>query len=121
MTSDILNTISPRIVSKTWGEERIFYNAEYSAKCLIILPKQSTSLHYHPVKDETMTVVSGFAEILLGNHLNYSEYFLSTLDSFRIPPGVSHKIHNPSDSKNLIIIESATHDDPRDSIRIKNV
>lgn len=110
--------LSSNIVNKTWGEERIFYNGAYCSKALIIAPGESTSFHYHPVKDETMTVVSGSAQIKVGDYTNYTEYFLSELDSVRIPPGVSHKIYNSSNSKKLIIMEASTRDDPIDSIRI---
>lgn len=110
--------IVPKVINKTWGEERIFYNGDYCSKALIIAPGESTSFHYHPIKDETMTVVSGSAQIKVGNYINYVEYFLSELDSVRIPPGVSHKIYNSSNSKKLIIMEASTHDDPADSIRI---
>lgn len=110
--------LHPIVINKTWGEERIFHNADYCSKCLIIAPGQSTSFHYHPVKDETMTIVSGSAQIKIGDYINYTEYFLSELDSIRIPPGVCHKIYNSSNSNKLIILESSTHDDFNDSIRI---
>jgi mannose-6-phosphate isomerase-like protein (cupin superfamily) len=118
MTTNDFLKLDPQVVSKDWGEERIFYNGNYCSKCLIIAPGASTSFHYHPLKDETMTVVSGSAQIRVGDYTNYTEYFLSDLDSVRIPPGVSHKIYNSSNSKKLIIMESSTHDDPIDSIRI---
>ena len=104
----------PKIVEKTWGYESIFYNDKYCAKTLTIYPNQKTSYHYHPIKHETITIVSGVANIVISGNNNV----LTENQSVLIEPNTPHSIHNLSSELNLLIAEASTKDHEKDSIRI---
>jgi quercetin dioxygenase-like cupin family protein len=104
----------PKIIQKSWGYESIFYNDLYCAKTLTINPDQKTSYHYHPVKHETITVVSGIANI----NINGKNNILEQNQSVVLEPNTPHYIHNISSKLPLLIAEASTKDDPQDSIRI---
>jgi mannose-6-phosphate isomerase-like protein (cupin superfamily) len=104
----------PKIIQKSWGYESIFYNDLYCAKTLTINPDQKTSYHYHPVKHETITVVSGIANI----NINGKNNILEQNQSVVLEPNTPHYIHNMSSKLPLLIAEASTKDDSQDSIRI---
>ena len=108
----------PRLVNKSWGYEKIYYNNIYCSKALVINPGASTSNHYHPLKHETMVVTSGQALIEFNSNGNVTQHFLQELDSVIIPPNTPHKIYNNSAANKLIIMEASTPDNPQDSIRM---
>jgi mannose-6-phosphate isomerase-like protein (cupin superfamily) len=104
----------PKIVQKSWGFESIFYNDKYCAKTLTIYPNQKTSYHYHPIKHEVITVVSGIANINISGNDNILEQNQSVM----LPPNTAHYIHNISSKLPLVLAEASTKDNAEDSIRI---
>lgn len=106
--------LKPKIVQKSWGFESIFYNDKYCAKTLTINPNQKTSYHYHPVKHEVITVMTGIANI----HIDGNDNILKQNQSVMLEPNTPHYIHNISSKLPLVLAEASTKDSPEDSIRI---
>jgi mannose-6-phosphate isomerase-like protein (cupin superfamily) len=106
--------LQPKIVKKSWGFESIFYNDLYCAKTLTVYPDKKTSYHYHVDKHETITVVSGVANI----NIDGTDNVLTENMSVLISPNTPHFIHNISSKYNLLIAEASTKDNQKDSIRI---
>ena len=106
--------LTPKIVQKSWGYESIFYNDKYCSKTLTIYPNQKTSYHYHPVKHEVITVVSGIANICINGRNNILEQNQSVM----LEPNTPHFIHNISSELPLLLAEASTKDNPEDSIRV---
>ena len=109
---------SPQVVEKTWGGELIFENNHlYCSKLLFLRPNSKGSLHMHLVKDETFVVIEGTLTLIcVDKEGEVYEHVLTPLDSFRIPPGISHQLC--SGDETVIIMESSTFDSDEDSIRI---
>lgn len=82
-----------RIVPKPWGREEIFAeNERYAGKLLHISPGQSLSLQYHERKDETLYVLEGEVILLVGTEGHMKEIRLKRGESYRIQPGVRHRM-----------------------------
>ena len=82
-----------RRVEKPWGYELIFAETErYAGKILHLEGGHSLSLQYHERKDETLYVLRG--EILLQVEVGgeMKEMRLREGDSYRIRPGVRHRL-----------------------------
>jgi len=63
----------PRKVEKPWGYELIYAETEkYAGKILFVLKGHELSLQYHEVKDETMYIYRGVAE-LASHNLRYED------------------------------------------------
>lgn len=106
--------MTTKIIEKTWGHEAIVYNNEYCVKTLSISPASKTSQHYHRIKHETMTVVSGVAYM----HFVNKTVVLHEGKSIIIEPKTTHCIENPSSTLPLLIVESSTFDSAEDSVRV---
>jgi mannose-6-phosphate isomerase len=101
----------PRVaerVDKPWGHEEIFAVVEgsYVGKTLHVNAGQALSLQYHHHKDETIAVLSGEAQIDVGN----DEASLRTVDlpagsSIHVPPGLLHRVRAVSDA---VLVEAST-------------
>jgi quercetin dioxygenase-like cupin family protein len=106
------------IVQKGWGNEVWIVNKpEYCGKILYFEKGKRCSYHYHPIKDETMYVVSGAVEILYGN-VDFSSaksIILQVGYDFHIPPGLCHMIIGLEDSR---VVEFSTQHFEEDSIRV---
>ena len=98
---------------KPWGYEKLIILTEkYMVKELYIKKDFSTSLHYHPQKDETMHVKWGSGYILIaGKKIKIKEG-----DVVRIPPNTHHQIIA---TQNLLLYEYSTPH-PDDTVRIKD-
>ena len=95
-------------VDKPWGHEEIFAVVEgsYVGKTLHVNAGEALSLQYHHVKDETIAVLSGQAQIDLGP----DESSLRTVDlpagsSVHVPPGLLHRVRAVSDA---VLVEAST-------------
>lgn len=89
-------------VHKPWGEYYVYedYN-NFKVKKLVIKPGASISLQEHKHRSEHWIIAKGRAEVILGEeNLN-----LMCNDNIYIPIATKHKIINPSQEENLIIIE----------------
>lgn len=98
--------------SKVWGEEIVYIDEpEYVMKMLKIKKGMHTSLHYHPVKKETMYVLKGSVIFRVGSVV----YLKGKQGTITIRPGTKHQIRGRTD---CIIIEVSTQ--PKDdSVRMK--
>jgi mannose-6-phosphate isomerase len=101
----------PRVsqrVDKPWGHEEIFAVVEgsYVGKTLHVNAGQALSLQYHHHKDETIAVLSGEAQIDVGD----DEASLHTVDlptgsAIHVPPGLLHRVRAVSDA---VLVEAST-------------
>jgi mannose-6-phosphate isomerase len=95
-------------VDKPWGHEEIFAVVEgsYVGKTLHVNAGEALSLQYHDRKDETIAVLSGQAQIDLGD----DEATLRTVDlpagsSVHVPPGLLHRVRAVTDA---VLVEAST-------------
>jgi mannose-6-phosphate isomerase len=80
-------------VPKPWGHELVFAeNERYAGKILHIEPGHKLSLQYHERKDETLYVLSGEVYLLVEVDGVLTESRLRPGDSYRIRPGVRHRM-----------------------------
>jgi mannose-6-phosphate isomerase-like protein (cupin superfamily) len=95
-------------VHKPWGHEEIFALVEgaYVGKLLFVKARESLSLQYHHVKDETIALVSGRVEIDLGASVDtLRAVSLSAGDSVHVRPGTLHRVRAVEDS---VLVEAST-------------
>jgi quercetin dioxygenase-like cupin family protein len=110
-----------KLVSKTWGYEKIIVNKqEYCGKILHIVKGCSTSWHFHKLKDETFYVQSGSVTLTYEKHghnapLEPLEITLDAGECFHIPPNTKHKLAANVDSE---VFEISTQHFDDDSYRI---
>jgi mannose-6-phosphate isomerase-like protein (cupin superfamily) len=82
-----------RRVPKPWGHEIVFAeNERYAGKILHIEPGHRLSLQYHERKDETLYVLSGEVYLQVEVEGELEEMRLVPGDSYRIRPGVRHRM-----------------------------
>lgn len=80
---------------KPWGFEQIFAGEEgkYVGKIIHVNAGQSLSLQYHEHKEETISVISGTAEIQygeIGGELTHATF--GPGDTIHLPPLVVHRV-----------------------------
>jgi mannose-6-phosphate isomerase-like protein (cupin superfamily) len=88
------SAIFPIITEKPWGNESlIFQGFGYAVKKITLNDKEQTSLHYHNVKHETISVHSGQLSVYL-KHLDGTEelVILKAGESLPIAPRVVHRM-----------------------------
>ena len=86
-----------RRVPKPWGHEIVFAeNERYAGKILHVEPGHALSLQYHERKDETLYVLTGEVTLLVAADAEMDgkleEVTLRAGDSYRIRPGVRHRM-----------------------------
>jgi quercetin dioxygenase-like cupin family protein len=100
MTDPSAYEVAVRHVDKPWGYEIHFALTEsYCGKVLFVRAGESLSLQYHELKDETIYLQSGLAELTLGTP--GGELAVETIASgraFRLPPGTVHRLVAIEDS-----------------------
>lgn len=80
-----------QVVKRSWGEEWVWADApDYTAKLMRVFPGWQSSLHRHPVKDETFYGLTG--EVLIRH--GASAGVLRPGDTVRILPGHWHRFGN---------------------------
>ena len=100
------------IVNKLWGCEIWWANTDkYMGKMLIINPNNSTSLHYHVHKDETMFVIRG--QLIISG---FREMKLSEGETIHIPPKAEHRLS--AGPRGVTLMEASTPH-PKDSVRVR--
>jgi len=95
-------------VNKPWGHELILTeeNLAYTAKILFIKAGHKLSLQYHDIKQETLTLVGGQAELIVGptkDQLQTS--FMTPFTGYTISPNTIHRLKAITDS---LIFEAST-------------
>jgi mannose-6-phosphate isomerase len=82
-----------RTVPKPWGREVIFAeNERYAGKILYLSAAHSLSLQYHEHKDETLYVLEGRLQLLVGAEGDMRELTLQPGEAYRITPGIRHRM-----------------------------
>ncbi|MEX0980164.1 MAG: cupin domain-containing protein [Gemmatimonadota bacterium] len=101
--------IHPRRDEKPWGHEIIWAHTDaYVGKILHVRAGEALSIQYHERKDETLFLLSGELRFWAGPSLEELEpVALAPGESFRIRPGVVHRIEAVTDSD---ILEASTGD-----------
>lgn len=99
------------IVEKSWGYEEVIHNYVYCCKKLVYTRPIASSLHSHARKHETFVVMSGCFEVQLPTCVRKME----AGDFVVLPPGTLHRVRCITPGT---ILESSTHDDPSDCIRV---
>jgi mannose-6-phosphate isomerase len=87
-------------IEKPWGYELIWALSDrYCGKLLFVKAGAALSLQYHRFKDETIYLDSGFAEVEIAapNEPRFVE-LVQPGRSFRIRPGVVHRLRAVHDS-----------------------
>lgn len=100
-------------VVKAWGYEQIICNTEhYCSKFLHVAPGQRCSLHFHHLKDETFYILDGICILEIGG----ATRIMQESDWQRISPGTRHRF---SSEKGCIILETSTHHEDQDVVRLE--
>jgi mannose-6-phosphate isomerase-like protein (cupin superfamily) len=89
-----------RRVDKPWGYE-IHYalTDRYCGKILFVRAGEELSLQYHEVKDETLYLQAGRAEIVVGENVDALEVLPAEPgDAYRVRPGTIHRLRALEDS-----------------------
>ena len=107
-----------RKVEKPWGHEEIFAEtASYVGKILFIRRGEALSLQYHEVKEETLRVLEGEMELVMGKDVDELESRTVGPDTvFHVPPGTLHRMVAITDC--LLLEVSTNHLD--DVVRLED-
>ncbi len=80
-------------IDKPWGYEYIFAaNEKYAGKIFFIKKGFRLSKQFHKIKDETIYLNSGEMELLVSDKDGERSLVMKEGDSFRIEPGVVHRM-----------------------------
>ncbi|NLL90574.1 MAG: cupin [Dehalococcoidales bacterium] len=84
----------PRKIEKPWGYELVYAETEkYVGKILFVYKGSQLSLQYHKIKDESMYIYKGIAELEIGNLQGVKQVIkMSENESYRIMPGCVHRL-----------------------------
>jgi mannose-6-phosphate isomerase-like protein (cupin superfamily) len=126
----LLSTVGERkIVQKLWGmEDWVVNTPSYCGKVLVMNEGWQSSLHYHPVKDETMLAISGacVVEVFLSVEKAIAreggEYVLLAHDrgsALRLPPTTPHRFMTTLGEGCTLVEFSTTHSD-EDVVRLED-
>ena len=100
-----------REVIKPWGKEVIWAETkDYVGKLLYITEGHKLSLQYHEQKEETILVVSGTLEILVGGkgRRGISTLRLSEGDTYHVTPRTVHRFAATCGT-NVVLAEVSTN------------
>jgi len=86
--------VIPRKVEKPWGYELIYAETKkYAGKVIFVRKGEQLSLQYHEIKDETMYLYRGLAQLEIQDAKGKSEFMkLSPGESCHIEPGWRHRL-----------------------------
>jgi len=105
-------------VEKPWGHEEVFAETpDYVGKILFIRQGEALSLQYHEVKEETLRVLDGALELVVGASVEALEsHRLESGSVFHVSPGTLHRMIAVSDCRLLEV--STNHLD--DVVRLED-
>lgn len=114
--------VRPQKVKKSWGFEYIYANDDrYCCKLLHFLPgffeNNSTSLHFHVQKHETLVVTAGRLTLEYVVNKEHEHKILIPGQAWVVPPGHVHRL---TAEEETLVFEVSTLDRIDDSIRIKS-
>jgi mannose-6-phosphate isomerase len=97
----------PRRIEKPWGHETIWADTDlYVGKILHILEGHALSLQYHEKKDETIFVLSGEMNLVVGPAVDrLEEVRMEPGRAYRIRPGTVHRMVAVTDCE---VLEAST-------------
>ena len=104
-----------QIIPKAWGSEHVYFNEpEYCKKHLHVNPGWQCSLHMHPIKKETFSVLTGIVYLEVdGRELKLTPYD----NHVTIEPMTPHRFR--AIDCHAVIEEISTHHDDSDVIRLE--
>ncbi len=105
-------------VYRPWGwYERLSMGERFQVKCLMVKPGARLSLQSHFHRAEHWVVVSGTAEVTVGDKV----FLLSENESTYIPIGTKHRLANPGKvPARLIEVQSGTYLEEDDIVRFED-
>jgi mannose-1-phosphate guanylyltransferase/mannose-6-phosphate isomerase len=105
-----------RKVYRPWGSyEGIERGDRFQVKRLIVKPGEKSSMQMHHHRAEHWVVVSGTAEVALGDEV----HLVAENQSIYIPLGITHRIHNPGRIPlHFIEVQSGAYLEEDDIVRI---
>ena len=107
-----LGTTRPRIVSKPWGEERVFAETtRYAGKLLLIRKGETLSYQYHNRKDETIHVLEGVLGLQLEKGGEAADLRVPSGEAFHVTPGTRHRMYAPEGDCLLVEVSTPELDD----------
>lgn len=102
----------PRLVTKPWGEERVFAeNARYAGKLITIRAGQSLSYQYHEVKEETIHVLTGRLGLEVETDGRRRVLALEPGETFHVRPLTRHRMFAEHDDCTVVEVSSPELDD----------
>ena len=102
----------PRIVSKPWGEERIFAeSARYAGKVIFLRAGESLSYQYHERKEETILVLDGVLGFETEAEGIRRQLRLEAGQLFHIIPGTRHRMYGLEADCTLVEVSTPELDD----------
>lgn len=118
--------VIPANIHKRWGHEKVFVNGEYHdtrntnrycMKELVLNGNESTSMHFHINKHETLYVIEGTLTLRFNDgNGGVGNIDLEAGSAFLVPPGFQHQLcawNGP-----VRIMEASTPDSSVDSVRV---
>lgn len=110
--------IQNRVDYRPWGScDSIKNGNNYNVKHIIVNPNEQLSIHYHEYRSEHLIVVSGKAQVIVGEE-NIDLY---DNQSVYIPSGIIHSIKNSGRNiLNIIEIQTGSYLGEDDIVRIKD-
>jgi mannose-6-phosphate isomerase-like protein (cupin superfamily) len=109
----------PIITEKPWGNESLIFQGHgYAVKKISLNENQQTSLHFHNLKHETISVHSGLLSIYL-KHIDGTEenIIMNPGESLPIAPKI---IHRMSSKSGISVYFEAQTDHLDDVVRISD-
>jgi len=92
-------------IEKPWGKYISIYSSKYKdVNLLFINPKQRTSFHFHNKKKECYQIIHGHAVF----DINKTSDMFYEGDVIDIDKNMPHRIFNPDEKEELIILEIET-------------
>ncbi len=106
-------------VHRPWGTyEGLDKGQSHQVKHIVVYPGEKLSLQYHYHRSEHWVVVSGTAEVTVGDTTEE----LSANQSVYIPVGAVHRLHNPgSEPVHLIEVQVGDYLGEDDIVRLEDV
>ena len=102
----------PRVVSKPWGEERIFAEGgRYAGKVIVVRAGESLSYQYHERKEETILVLEGVLGFETEADGVRCQLRLAAGQLFHVVPGTRHRMYGLETDCTLVEVSTPELDD----------